>query len=232
VAVDDLLVAVEHAHELGAHAIVAAARGDDLLAARQLGGLAEDERAARRVELVEGVADRGIRAAAGRRVRFAALGRHPELRQRALHALQLARPLQVLARGLRGAHDGVVVAVQLDAEARHGLARRPDAVDDLLRPLVLDADHHDRGHVRIRPGADQRAEVQLEVGAELQPAVGVRNRQRALDVVRHRLARGVRQIVHRQHDHMVAHADAAVLAAVPEECRVHRASAPVTSAWS
>ena len=40
----------------------------------------------------------------------------------------------------------------------------------------------------FEPGADQRAEVQVEVGAELQPPVGVRQRHRALDVVRHRLA--------------------------------------------
>ncbi len=183
VAVDDVLVAIEHAHEIGAHLVVAAARGDDLLAAGQLGRLAEHQRAPRRVELVERVADRRVRAASGRRVGFAAFRRHPQLLQRALDALLLARPLQEFARRLRRAHDRVVVAVQLDAESLHRLAGGGDAVDDLLRPLVLDADDDDRRDVGIAAGADQRAEMQIEVGAELQPAVRMRDRQRALDVV-------------------------------------------------
>ena len=101
------------------------------------------------------------------------------------------------------------------------LAGRRDAVDDLLRPLLLDADDDDRGDVRIAAGADQRAEMQVEVGAELQPAVGMRDRQRALDVVRDRLAGRVRQVVDRQDDDVVAHADAAVLAAVTPEGLLH-----------
>jgi hypothetical protein len=55
--------------------------------------------------------------------------------------------------------------------------------------------------------------VQVEILAELQAAIGVRDRHRALDVVRHRLAGGVRDVVDGQDDDVVAHADAAVLAA-------------------
>jgi hypothetical protein len=110
-----------------------------------------------------------------------------------------------------------VVAVQLDAEADHRLAGGGDAVDDLLRPAVLDADDDHRRHVRVAAGADQRAEVQVQVGAELQPAIGVRDRHRALDVVGHGLGGRVGQVVQRQDDDVVAHADAAVLAAVAEE---------------
>ena len=123
-----------------------------------------------------------------------------------------------------------MVAVELDAEAGDGLARGRDAVGDLLRPLVLDADDDDRRDVRVAPGADQRAEVEIEVGAELQPAVRMRNGDRALDVVRDRFRRGVGQIVDRQHDDVVAHADPAVLAAVTPECRLH--AAMLTTAWS
>ena len=72
---------------------------------------------AERMQLVEGVADGRIGAAARGGVGLAALGRDPELGDRAGLALLLARPLHVLARRLRGAHDGVVVAVALDAEA-------------------------------------------------------------------------------------------------------------------
>ena len=85
------------------------------------------QRDAVRVELVERVAHRGVGAAARRGVGFAALGRDPQVLQRALLAAQLARPLHVLLRHLRGAHDGVVVAVALDAEAGDGLAGRGDA---------------------------------------------------------------------------------------------------------
>ena len=47
------------------------------------------------------------------------------------------------------------------------------------------------GHVGVGAGADQGAEVQVQVGAELQAAVRVRDRHGALDVVGHRLASGV-----------------------------------------
>jgi hypothetical protein len=99
----------------------------------------------------------------------------------------------------------------------HRLAGRGDAGDDFLRPLILDSDDDDGGDVGICACADQRAEVQFEVGAELQPAVGVRDRQRPLDVVRDGLAGGVGQIVDRQDDDVIAHADATVLAAVAPE---------------
>ena len=133
VPVDDLLVAVEHELEFLAHLVVAAARGDQVLAAGELGGLAEHQRHAVRVELVEGVADGGVGAAARGGVGLAALGGDPQVLERALLAAQLARPLQVFARRLRGAHDGVVVAVPLDAEEGHRLAglarcrRRPSS---------------------------------------------------------------------------------------------------------
>ena len=75
----------------------------------------------------------------------------------------------------------------------------------------------DRGDVGIGARADQRAEMQVEIGAELQPPVRMRDRHRALDVVRDSLARRVRQVVDRQDDDVIAHADAAVLAAVSPE---------------
>ncbi len=82
----------------------------------------------------------------------------------------------------------------------------------LVQP-VLDADDHDGGDVRIGAGADQRAEVEIEVGAELQATIGVREGKCALDIVRDRLARRVREIVERQDDDMIAHADTAVFTA-------------------
>ena len=104
--------------------------------------------------------------------------------------------------------------MQLDAKALHGFARCSDCVDDFLRPTVLDPDDNDRGHVRIASSADQRAEMQLEISAELQTAVGMRDRKCSFDVVRNRLGGGIRDIVDRQDDYVVTHADAAVFAAI------------------
>jgi len=64
--------------------------------------------------------------------------------------------------------------------------------------------------------------MQFEVFTELQPAVMVRQGHRALDVVGHRLAGGVGQVVQRQDDDMVADADPAIFAAVsPESWFLH-----------
>ena len=59
--------------------------------------------------------------------------------------------------------------------------------------------------------------MHLEILAELQPPVSVRDGQRPLDVVGDGLASRVRQIVERQEKHMVAHADAIILTPVAHE---------------
>ena len=59
--------------------------------------------------------------------------------------------------------------------------------------------------------------MEIQVSAELQPAVGMRNRQRALDVAGDRFGSGVGQVVDRQDEDVVTDADAAVLAAVALE---------------
>jgi hypothetical protein len=106
------------------------------------------------------------------------------------------------------------IALLLDRELGDRLAGLADAVGDLLGPARLDADHHDGRDIGVGAGADDGAEMQLQVLAELQPAIGVRNRQRALDVVGHGLAGRVRDVVHRQDEDVVAHAHPAVLAPV------------------
>src|SRR5262249_44298181 len=73
------------------------------------------------------------------------------------------------------------------------------------------------GDVGAGAGADQGAEMELEVLAELQPAIGMRQGQGALDVVGDGLAGGVGEIVERQDDDGIAHAHPAVLTAIPHE---------------
>ena len=114
-----------------------------------------------------------------------------------------------------------MIAVQLDAEAGDGLAGRRDAVDDALGPTFLDADDDHRRDIGIGAGANQRPEMQVEIGAKLQPSVGVRYRQRSLDVVGDGVGGGIRQVVDRQDDDVIAHADAAVVATVTVKFGLH-----------
>ena len=110
-----------------------------------------------------------------------------------------------------------MIAVELDAEPLHGLAGCGDSVGHSLGPLLLDPDDDDRGDVGIAPSADQRPEMQLQIGAELKPTVRMRDRQGAFDVIGDRLRRGIRQIVDRKDDDVIAHPDAAVFTAITHE---------------
>src|SRR5690606_24497454 len=141
----------------------------------------------------------------------AALGGHPQIRNGAFGALQSGGVMHEFLGLARGAHDGVVVAVQFDAEAGHGLAGGGNAVDHALGPAFFDADDDHGGHVGVAAGADQGAEVQFEVFAELQPAIRVGQGQSALDVVGDGFGGSIRDIVHRQDDDVVAHADPPVV---------------------
>ncbi len=143
----------------------------------------------------------------------------------ALRALQLGGPLDVFLGLVRRGSDGLDVAVAFDGEAGDGLAGLGDAVDDAPGPTWLDADDDDGRDVGIRSSADHGAEVQLEVFAELQAAVRVGQGQGALDVVGHRLACGVGDIVHRKNDHVIAHADPPVFTSVSENLAIRHAYA-------
>ena len=125
--------------------------------------------------------------------------------------LQFGRPLHQLLRLVGGLGDGGDIAVSLDPEADDGLSGLGNSVDDDAGPAILDTDDHDRRDIGVRSGADQGAEMEFEIFAELQPAIGMRDRHRALDVVGHRFANGVRQIVKRKDQDIIAHAHAAIL---------------------
>src|SRR5690606_17616204 len=111
----------------------------------------------------------------------------------------------------------VVVAVQFYAESGHGLAGGGNGVHHALGPAFFDADDHDCRDVRVAAGTDQRAEMQFQVFAELQAAVGMRQGHRALDVVGDGFGGRVGNVVDRQDDDVVAHTDASVVAAIPHE---------------
>ena len=129
--------------------------------------------------------------------------------------------------------------MQFDTEPGYRLAGFLDAVDHAAGPSLLDADHHHSRDIRVRSGADQGTEMQFEILTELQPAVGMRNRERAFDIVRHGFAGRIRKVIQRQDDDMVAHADAAVFSPPPPKFHVRFAVRSAiflrhvfTTAWS
>ncbi len=189
----------------------------EVLRAGDLRGLAEHPVDPVRDQLVVHVADGGAGGEAGGGVGLAALGRDPEVGDRAFLALELGGPLHEALGLVARLGDDRDVAVALDAEADDRLAGPGDALDHAVGPLVLDADHHDGGDVRVRADPDQGAEVEIQILAELEPAVGVGQRHRALHIVGDRLAGGVGQIVQRQEHDVIAHADPAVLPAPAHE---------------
>ena len=153
-------------------------------------------------------ADRRARAEAGRRVGLAALDADDELRR--------ARPARAAAPSRHWTSSFAARAAwrtvsrspwpSIEKPAT-GLPVSAMPSTIALGPGGLDPDDDRRGDVRVRAGADHRSEVQVEVLAVLQPAVGVRQRKRAGDLRRDSLACGVRNVVDGQDDHVVADAD-------------------------
>ena len=107
-----------------------------------------------------------------------------------------------------------MVAVLFDAKTGHRLAGSRDAFDNLLRPAVFDANDNDGGYVRVGTGTDQGTKMQLEVFAELKPAVGVGQRHGAGNIISDCFAGRVRQIVDRQDNNVITHTDTTVFAPI------------------
>ncbi len=128
-----------------------------------------------------------------------------------------------------GFGDGVDIAIAFDGKTSHQFTGFADAVDDHPGPFGFDADDHHRRHIGVRTGANQGAKMQFEVLAELQPAVGMGNRQGAPDIVGNRLASGVGKIVQRQDNHVIAYPDAAVFALETKNIRRVHARSQVTT---
>src|SRR5262249_28277013 len=185
-----------------------------------LRGLAEHAVDPLRYELVVHVADGRAGGEAGGGIGLAALGGDPQVGDGALLARKLRGPLQVVLGDARGLGDGAEVARAFYAESRDRFSGRRDAVDHALGPTVLDADDHHGRHVGVCAGPGRRAEERVEVFAELQSAIGVRQLHGALDFVGHRLARRIGKVVEWQDDHVIALPDAAVLAPPAEEAVV------------
>src|SRR6056297_2842100 len=230
---DLVLVGLPNAQELLAHLRRRRARLAEVFRAGQFGGLAEDAVDTLWHELVIEVADRRARSKPRGGIGFTAFRRYPQLGQRALFTQLRAGGVDEFLCLARSRRDGLDVAVLLDREARYGFAGLGDAVDDLLRPAWLDADDYAGSHVRIRPRTDHGSEMEIEVRAELQPPIGVRQGDGTLYVVGDGLAGGIRDIVHGQYGHVIAYSDAAVLAPeTPESSVSTHNDALLTNAWS
>src|SRR5690606_35152050 len=121
--------------------------------------------------------------------------------------------------------DDPQVTLALDGHAVDRLSGLGDAVGDDVGPVRLDPDDDHRGDVGVRADADQCAEGQVEVVTELQPAEGVRQRQRAGHERGDAFGRGVRQIVDGQDRDVVAGSDGPVRPAVSGQATLlcHRA---------
>ena len=91
----------------------------------------------------------------------------------------------------------------------------------------LDADHHDRRNIGIAARADHRAEMQVQIIAELQAPVRVRQGQRAFDVVRDRFACRIGDVIDGKNDDVIAHSDAAVLTPIAENFTLLPCSMPI-----
>ena len=227
VVVHHLGVTIEEKLELGAHFVVGTAGHDQMFAAGDFRGFAEEGSGPGFPQLVKSVAHRGVGGNARRGVGFAALSGNPQLVHAALGALQLGGVVHKFLGLERSGADGLQVAVLLNAEAGHRLAGFGNAVHHALGPLGFDADNHHSGHVGVAAHADQRTEMQVQVFAELQAAVGVGQGQGALDVVGHGLAGGVGKVVQGQDEHMITDAYPAIVAAIAHKSLLHR----ITTSW-
>ena len=227
VIVNHLGVTVKERGEFAADPVIGATGLHQMFAAGDLRGFAEQGGGPGFPEFVKGVAHSGVGRNAGRGVGFAALGGNPQLVHAALGALQLRGVVHKFLGLERSGADGLQVAVLLNAKARHRLAGFGDAVNHALGPLGLNADNHHSGHVGVAAHADEGAEVQVKVFAELQPAIGVGQGQGALHVVAHGLAGGVGKVVQRQDNDVIANAYPAVIAAIAHKSLLHW----ITTSW-
>ena len=206
----------------GGHELIADFRADGAGAANRFGagdfrGFTETGGHPQGVDLVDEITDRRIGGEARGGIAFPTFDRHPKLGDIARLALQFRGGLNEFLGRPGGALDGAQIAVLFNREAFHRLAGFGDPLNHPVGPFRLNPDDHHGGHIGVAASADQSAEMEVQIGAKLQPAVGVRDGHGAFNVIGDRLARGIRQIVERQNDDMVADADAAILAAISKE---------------
>ena len=212
---DHVLVRAPHCKEFLADLLVDCALCADNLGAGDFGGLAETRGRAHWVDLVEQIADCRARCQARGGVALAALRRDEKLFDRARRTMVLRRQLQVILGRPACRCYRCNVTGSFNREAGYRLSGFPDPCHDPIGPARLDANHNASGHIWIRAGADERPEEQLQILTELQPSVGVRQSERAFDIVLHRLDCRIRQIVKRQDHEMIPDPHSAVLTAVP-----------------
>src|SRR5262249_30338328 len=152
--------------------------------------------------LVEEIADSGTTRQTGGRIRLAALHADVQVAEVAIGALQLGCPLHEFLRAIGRISDRLNISAALDRETFDWLAGFGDAIDNVLGPAGLDADHDHSGNIRVAANTDHRSEEQLKVFAELQATVAVRKSHRALHVVGHAFARGIRNVIDRKNYNM------------------------------
>ena len=201
-----------------------------MLAAEELGGLAEDNRRAQIHQLIGHIADHAVRRHAGSRIRCAALDGHDHVRNIRLFALLNRDFLHKALCSVNARLNRAGGAAQfLNADDLARLAAGADLINDALsiRTLAAKAHHQRRAHIRALAEVRERIGHALKVNRQLTAALMMEIAHSAL----HLAADGLRNIVRaddaRDHGHEVSRAVFAVLTAIAHK-GIHLASSFVT----
>ena len=111
-----------------------------------------------------------------------------------------------------GLTDGFEIAFLLDRKSFDWLAGFGDTIDDGFGPFRLDPDYHNGGDIWVGSGANDGAEMQIQIFTKLQAAIRMGYGHGALDIVGHGFACGVRDIIDGQDKNVVADTNASVFA--------------------
>ena len=123
------------------------------------------------------------------------------------------------------------IAVAFGGEGGDWLAGLCDAVSDPLGPIGLGADDDSRRDVGIAAGADQSAEEEFQISAELEATIRMRQRQCSLNQLGDAFSGSIGKIIHGQDHDVVTDAVFSVLASKRVN-RVHRYCLALLRLWT
>ena len=208
-------------HDRFGHGRAGGFLGQPILAAHPLGAFRHQHAPALRDQDFAGETVRGVARQAGRGIRGAAFGAEEDLAQRRRRALLEADAAgEILGVARRSLDRADEAALAPDVDGRDRLARGRDVVSEVFGGHAFFfevVDDDDRADIGVHGGAGQEAARHAQVGRDLAAAVGVHDRQGAMDGIGHALADAVGVDRARENQQVVADADIAVGAQVAHE---------------